>query len=202
MLGGDIEVDGGSAPLPDALRAWLAARGARLSDVVELRSMLFATNGERELVDVKAVDPAYPLVGAVALDPPAPLAAALRGSGHHARSADPAAARHQARRDRAARQCLVHRARRDHRRAGPGGDAGPARPAGDDRARCRAGDRADPAGLARRAPAARHAAAGVATRAPSSPRCAAAFPIPAGACATRARPRPACSASSTRPACS
>ena len=32
ILGGDLEVRGGSQPLPDALRDWLRARGARLSE--------------------------------------------------------------------------------------------------------------------------------------------------------------------------
>ena len=40
LLGGDLEIDGGSQPLPDALRDWLHARGAATSDVVQMRSML------------------------------------------------------------------------------------------------------------------------------------------------------------------
>ena len=64
ILGGDLEVEGGSQPLPDALRDWLRARGARLSDVVMMRSMLVAPNNERQLVELKAVDDAWPLVGA------------------------------------------------------------------------------------------------------------------------------------------
>ena len=64
ILGGDLEVEGGSQPLPDALRDWLRARGATLSDVVQMRSMLVAPSGERQLVELKAVDAAWPLVGA------------------------------------------------------------------------------------------------------------------------------------------
>src|SRR3954452_10397204 len=63
ILGGDIEIQSGAQPLPEALRAWLRDRGATLSDVVNMRSMLVAENGERQLVELKAVDPAYPLVG-------------------------------------------------------------------------------------------------------------------------------------------
>ena len=63
ILGGDLEVESGSQPLPDALRDWLRARGAALSDVVQMRSMLVAGNGQRQLVELKAVDPAWPLVG-------------------------------------------------------------------------------------------------------------------------------------------
>ncbi len=77
LLGGDLEIDGGSQPLPDALRDWLRARGARLSDVVQMRSMLVAASGERQLIDLKAVDAAWPLVGAPVLSPAMPVAAAL-----------------------------------------------------------------------------------------------------------------------------
>lgn len=63
ILGGDLEVQSGAQPLPDTLRAWLRDRGGTLSDVVAMRSMLIAPNGERQLVELKAVDAAYPLVG-------------------------------------------------------------------------------------------------------------------------------------------
>ena len=76
ILGGDLEVQGGAQPLPDALRRFLHDRGARLSDIVQMRSMLIASNGERQLVELKAVDPAYPLVGAAEIDAGA-LAAVL-----------------------------------------------------------------------------------------------------------------------------
>ncbi len=67
ILGGDLEIAGGAQPLPDALRDDLRAQGARLSDVVTMRSMAIAPNGERQLVELKAVDAAYPLIGAVDL---------------------------------------------------------------------------------------------------------------------------------------
>src|SRR5262249_49170106 len=63
ILGGDLEVESGSQPLPDTLRDWLRARGAAVSDVVQMRSMLVAPSGERQLVELKAVDAAWPLVG-------------------------------------------------------------------------------------------------------------------------------------------
>jgi putative ABC transport system permease protein len=69
ILGGDLEVESGSQPLPDALRDWLRARGAALSDVVQMRSMLVAPSGERQLVELKAVDRAWPLVGKPELGP-------------------------------------------------------------------------------------------------------------------------------------
>jgi putative ABC transport system permease protein len=76
VLGGDLEIGGGNEALPDTLRRWLAARGARFSDVEQLRSMLIAGNGERELVELKAVDPAWPLVGAATVAPAGTPAAA------------------------------------------------------------------------------------------------------------------------------
>ncbi|MFO1023547.1 MAG: FtsX-like permease family protein [Acetobacteraceae bacterium] len=77
LLGGDLEVDGGNQPLPDTLRDWLHARGARTSDVVQMRSLLVAPSGERQLIELKAVDSAWPLLGSAAAAPPQPLAEAL-----------------------------------------------------------------------------------------------------------------------------
>ena len=77
ILGGDLSVLGGSQPLPDALRVWLRGRGAAVSDVVSMRSMLVAPSGKRLLVELKAVDRAWPLLGVAALDPPEPVQAAL-----------------------------------------------------------------------------------------------------------------------------
>src|SRR5262252_8058585 len=56
ILGGDVEIESGWQPLPDALRDWLRARGAVVSDVVQMRSMLVSASGERQLVALKAVD--------------------------------------------------------------------------------------------------------------------------------------------------
>ncbi len=70
ILGGDLEVLGDAQAFPPALADWLHARGARTSEIVTLRSMLVAASGERMLVEVKAVDDSWPLVGAVATDPP------------------------------------------------------------------------------------------------------------------------------------
>ena len=70
ILGGDIEIEGGAQALPDGLRSFLRARGATVSDVATMRSMLVAENGERQLVELKAVDAAWPLVGAAGFEPP------------------------------------------------------------------------------------------------------------------------------------
>ncbi|HEY1931306.1 MAG TPA: FtsX-like permease family protein [Acetobacteraceae bacterium] len=77
LLGGDLDIDGGSQPLPDTLRTWLHDRGARISDIVQMRSILVAPSGQRQLIELKAVDAAWPLVGAPELSPPQPLAQAL-----------------------------------------------------------------------------------------------------------------------------
>ncbi|HEY8287852.1 MAG TPA: ABC transporter permease, partial [Acetobacteraceae bacterium] len=77
ILGGDLAVDAGSQPLPDKLRDWLRTRGARLSDVTQMRSILIAPSGERQLVALKAVDAAWPLVGKAVITPPQAVARAL-----------------------------------------------------------------------------------------------------------------------------
>ncbi len=72
LLGGDLELRSGAQP-PGPELAWAEARGATASTILTLRSMLVAPSGERLLVEVKAVDAAYPLYGALRLEPPAPL---------------------------------------------------------------------------------------------------------------------------------
>lgn len=84
ILGGDLQIDGGSQPVPATLRAWLRARGATLSDIVQMRSILVAPSGQRQLIELKAVDAAWPLVGAPVLSPPQPLVQALaERDGHY-----------------------------------------------------------------------------------------------------------------------
>ncbi len=73
ILGGDVAVQVSHRPIPDAARAWMRARGAALSEVVQMRAMAIAPgSGERVLIELKAVDGAYPLYGALVLDPPGP----------------------------------------------------------------------------------------------------------------------------------
>jgi putative ABC transport system permease protein len=90
LLGGDLEIDGGSQPLPSTLDGWLHARGATTSDVTQMRSMLVAPSGERQLIELKAVDASWPLTGAATLAPDQPLADALRQQdGHYGLLAEP-----------------------------------------------------------------------------------------------------------------
>ena len=77
LLGGDVEIQAGAQPLPDKLHASLADAGARLSEMTQMRSMLIAPSGERALVELKAVDAAWPLVGAARFQPDGPVSAML-----------------------------------------------------------------------------------------------------------------------------
>src|SRR5439155_1061440 len=64
-------------PARDAEHAFLAG-GGTLSETARLRAMARSPGGERHtLVELQAVDGAYPLYGSVALAPAQPLAAAL-----------------------------------------------------------------------------------------------------------------------------
>ncbi len=75
LLGGDAElVLTYRQPTADE-RAYLAQAGT-LSDTVEMRAMA-SEAGARTLVELKGVDGAYPLYGAVTLDPPQDLTKAL-----------------------------------------------------------------------------------------------------------------------------
>jgi putative ABC transport system permease protein len=80
LLGGDLEIQGGAQPLPVALVDWLHARGAKLSAITRMRSLLSRRDGgDRLLVELKVVDQAWPLVGAVGLTPAQPIGTALAG---------------------------------------------------------------------------------------------------------------------------
>ena len=73
LLGGDVEFRLAQRPLPDETLSWLAARGT-LSGLREMRGMLRRDDGDkRTLIELKAVDGAYPLFGAVELAPKLPL---------------------------------------------------------------------------------------------------------------------------------
>ena len=77
LLGGDLEFNLAQRPASDDERTFLAAQGT-LSQVTRLRAMAIAeTGGTRSLIELKAVDGAYPLYGSATLDPPQALDAAL-----------------------------------------------------------------------------------------------------------------------------
>jgi putative ABC transport system permease protein len=77
ILGGDLSIDGGAQELPDRLRGWLRARQIIYSDVTTLRTMLVAPSGSRLLIELKAVDAAWPLIGAARMDPAQPVGTGL-----------------------------------------------------------------------------------------------------------------------------
>ncbi len=75
LLGGDLDLRVSQREITDAQRAWLEARG-RLSQVTHLRAMAHTTapgNDRRALIELRAVDDAYPLYGAVEVSPAQPL---------------------------------------------------------------------------------------------------------------------------------
>ena len=77
MLGGDAEVEFAYRFADPDERAWMAGRAAAVSEIVDFRSLAGTAGGARTLVQVKAVDGGYPLVGALTLAGGGGLDAAL-----------------------------------------------------------------------------------------------------------------------------
>ncbi len=78
LLGADVEIRVAAHGATREQLAWLEDDSETLTVVRELRATAYASaSDERTLVELKGVDPAYPLYGAVALSPPAPLGEAL-----------------------------------------------------------------------------------------------------------------------------
>ncbi len=90
ILGGDIAVSLTQREArPDEL-AFLRAAGA-LAHVTDMRAMAVARDGEAALVELKAVDGAYPLVGTLATEPPLDRAVLFaEQAGRFGAAADPA----------------------------------------------------------------------------------------------------------------
>jgi putative ABC transport system permease protein len=77
LLGGDLNFSRALGPSDDKERAFLAQRG-RVSEVIAVRAMARRADAPSStLVEMKAVDSAYPLTGAARIDPPLTLQAAL-----------------------------------------------------------------------------------------------------------------------------
>lgn len=84
LLGGDAEMEFTYRFATDEEKAWITENSTAFSEIVDFRSMVAVDrNGttERGLTQVKAIDHAYPLVGAVQLDPAMSLDDALTGNG-------------------------------------------------------------------------------------------------------------------------
>lgn len=81
MLGGDVEFSLALREATDAEKRYLASAGqssAAVSEIVDMRAMARSADGAaRSLIELKAVDRAYPLYGVVALSNGQNLAAAL-----------------------------------------------------------------------------------------------------------------------------
>ncbi len=78
LLGGDVSARLAYRPANDAERKFLAASGT-LSASARLRAMARSLDGaRRSLIELKAVDAAYPLYGGVELAPAQPLGTALQ----------------------------------------------------------------------------------------------------------------------------
>ena len=89
ILGGDIAFNLIHREASADERAYLQRRGD-VSAAATMRAMARADDGRTALVEIKAVDAAYPLFGKVVLDPDQPLAAALaERDGVHGAAADP-----------------------------------------------------------------------------------------------------------------
>ncbi|MCL5775773.1 FtsX-like permease family protein [Limibaculum sp. FT325] len=67
ILGGDVAITFTYRAADEAERAWIEGAGP-VAEVFDLRSMLGTTEGERALAQVKGVDGAYPLYGAVEIE--------------------------------------------------------------------------------------------------------------------------------------
>jgi putative ABC transport system permease protein len=90
ILGGDLAFSLSLREASAGERAFLDRRG-HVSLAATMRAMARAQDGRTALVEVKAVDAAYPLYGTVALDPQQPLAQALaQREGAFGAAADPA----------------------------------------------------------------------------------------------------------------
>src|SRR5882672_6158950 len=76
ILGGDLSFGLSHREATAPERSFLDAQG-RVSVAATMRAMARTADARTALVEIKAVDGAYPLTGAVVLDPAQPLAAAL-----------------------------------------------------------------------------------------------------------------------------
>ncbi len=80
ILGGDVAFSLALRQATDEQRAFFASRGT-VSEIATMRAMARTPEGDATLIELKAVDGAYPLNGAVSTEPEMPLAAALAKQG-------------------------------------------------------------------------------------------------------------------------
>ena len=90
ILGGDLSFSLSLREATGEERAFIESHG-RMSLAATMRAMARTPDGRTALVEMKAVDAAYPLYGTVTLDPPQPLSDALaQRDGAYGAAADPA----------------------------------------------------------------------------------------------------------------
>ncbi|MFC3692766.1 ABC transporter permease [Chenggangzhangella methanolivorans] len=90
ILGGDASFSVHHQEATPPQRALLESKG-RVSEVATLRAMARAASGDATLVELKAVDRAWPLVGAATIEPAIPLSDALsERDGRFGAAVDPA----------------------------------------------------------------------------------------------------------------
>ena len=80
LLGGDAELRFTFRFARDDERAWMESEAARVSEIVDFRSMAVTGQGdtaERALTQVKGIDRNWPLIGEVVFDPPLSVAEVL-----------------------------------------------------------------------------------------------------------------------------
>ncbi|WP_170440319.1 ABC transporter permease [Ruegeria arenilitoris] len=82
LLGGDAQIELTYRFADEAETAWMEQNADRVSEVVDFRSMAVTRSDapQRGLTQVKAIDEAYPLIGAVRLSPEISLSEALDGN--------------------------------------------------------------------------------------------------------------------------
>ena len=204
ILGGDVSFSLMPREASAAERTFLDDNG-RVSVAATMRAMARAADGQTALVEIKAVDAAYPLFGSVALEPAGDLADALaERDGAFGAAVDPALlARLNLERGaritvgaatielRAIAQERARQARRRHRlRPAPADQRGGA-------ARDRPGAARQPGALALPAAPARAPTPTTAPRMRSSRPPRRSCPTPAGRCARAPTPRPRSGATSS-----
>ena len=73
LLGGDLQVSSNRpTPLPNEAIEWISERG-KVSQLIELRTMLVTQDSQFILVELQSVDQHYPLYGSLELSPNEPL---------------------------------------------------------------------------------------------------------------------------------
>lgn len=82
LLGGDLEIRLQQRSLTTEQLAFINQQGL-LSSTMEMRTMAAAENGKRALIELKAVDGAYPLYGNILSTPEQSIETALAGAGNN-----------------------------------------------------------------------------------------------------------------------